>query len=70
MLAELHEAIVTRDQISIERVAGLIKQPVRHVERLLLGERELAASEVVVLARALDRDWEPLLLCAIDRALD
>lgn len=53
---------------SIGEVARLIGRPVGDVRKLMNGECDFFASEIVVIARAAGVDWRPLLLCAFDRA--
>ncbi|NKT24493.1 hypothetical protein GS880_18715 [Rhodococcus hoagii] len=68
MKTVLYEAVVVTGSISIGEVARLIRRPAREVRRLMLGEREFAASEIVVIASALGMDWRLLVLNACNSA--
>lgn len=68
MKTVLYEAVVVTGSISLDEVARLICRPTREVRRLMLGEREFAASEIVVIAAALGVDWRLLILDACNSA--
>ncbi|MBM4580872.1 hypothetical protein LRM64_19535 [Prescottella equi] len=68
MKTVLYEAVVVTGSISLDEVARLIRRPACEVRRLMLGEREFAVSEIVVIASALGADWRLLVLDACNGA--
>lgn len=67
MKSVLGEA-VGKGTVSVGQLARLIRRPSEYVHRRLTGDAEFCVSEIVVIAKALGKDWRPLLLRALDGA--
>lgn len=68
LAGELYRAVVVTGSVTVDQVARMTKQTVKHVQEQICGDRNFTVAELVVIAHALEIDWRLIFRGARDRA--